>query len=164
MWRLSQVSLLNEKPIYLGSPIKIVIDLNSTSFQPLLQSTVTMPIHPTPPEDLATLLESPNEQRVDVLALLASVGEPRTATTKWGQRTIVHIMIRDLSGPAGASECELPIFLPKITDWRRRVGSVASCLSRRLACCVLQSGRIIGSWKRESYTQTCMARFQVEAL
>ena len=62
MWRLSQVSLLNEKPIYLGSPIKIVIDLNSTSFQPLLQSTVTMPSHPTPPEDLATLLESPNEE------------------------------------------------------------------------------------------------------
>ena len=57
MWWISQVSLLNEKPIYLGSPIKIVIDLNSTSFQPLLQSTVTMPSHPTPPEDLATLLE-----------------------------------------------------------------------------------------------------------
>ena len=60
MWRLSRVSLLNEKPIYLGSPIKIVIDLNSTVFQPLLQSTVTMPSHPTPPEDLATLLESQN--------------------------------------------------------------------------------------------------------
>ena len=112
-WKVSQVSLTNDKPLYLGSPVKVVIDMNSTSFQPMMQTTVTMPAQPTPSEDLATLLESPNNQRVDVLALVVSVGEARVATTSQGQRTIVDIKIRDHSGPAGASECEFALFFKK---------------------------------------------------
>ena len=84
IWRVSRVSLTNDKPLYLGSPIKVVIGMNTTSFQPVLQSTVAMPAQPTPSEDLATLLESPTQQRVDVLALVVSVGEARLATTSSG--------------------------------------------------------------------------------
>ena len=110
MWVVSHVSLTNDKSLYVGSTVKLVLNMNSTSFQPVLQSSVMMPKQPTPSEDLATLLESPKEQRVDLLALVVNVSPERTATTKLGQRTIVDVRIRDLSGIAGASECEFCLF------------------------------------------------------
>ena len=110
MWKVSRVSLTNDKALYTGSPIKVVIDMNATTFQPVLQSTVAMPAQATPPEDLATLLESPNYQRVDVLVLLVSLERERSATTAFGQRKIVDVTIRDQSGPRGASECQFTIF------------------------------------------------------
>ena len=82
MWVVSHVSLTNDKSLYVGSTIKLVLDMNSTSFQPVLQSSVILPKQPTPSEDLATLLESPKEQRVDLLALVVNVSPERTATTK----------------------------------------------------------------------------------
>ena len=111
MWIVTKVTLANDKPLYIGSTLKVVIDMNATSFQAVLQSTVALPTQITPSEDLATLLESPNEQRVDVLALVVAVSPDRSATTKFGQRAIVDVTIRDLSGPAGVSECEFSCLL-----------------------------------------------------
>jgi hypothetical protein len=110
IWKVSKVSFTNDKQLYTGSPIKVVIDMNATTFQPVLQSTVAMPVQATPPEELATLLESPANQRVDVLALLVSVSDERSHTTAFGPRKIVDVTIRDLSGPTGASECQFAIF------------------------------------------------------
>ena len=42
---------------YFGCSHKVVIDLNRSSFAPVLQSTVKMPPQITPPEDLKTLLQ-----------------------------------------------------------------------------------------------------------
>ena len=50
---------------------------------------------------------SPNNQRVDVLALIVSVERERSATTARGKRKIVDVTIRDQSG---ASECEFTVF------------------------------------------------------
>ena len=122
---VSHVSLTNDKSLYVGSTIKLVLGMNTTSFQPALQRTVMMPEQPTPSEDLATLLESPKEQRVDLLALVVNVSPERTATTKLGQRTIVDVRVRDLSGIAGASECEFCFFLQTARRWTIRVGNVA---------------------------------------
>ena len=116
MWKVSHVSFTNGKPFYLGCPIKVVIHMTATTFEPVLQSTVAMPTEPTPSEDIATLLDSPNQQRVDVLALVVGVGEARLANTGSGQRTIVDVTIRDQSGPSGASECEFPLFFKKSPD------------------------------------------------
>ena len=51
-WCASKVSLAKEKPCYISSPLKLMIDLNSTKMDPVLQSIYTMPSEPTP---LATL-------------------------------------------------------------------------------------------------------------
>ena len=106
VWKVSKVSLMNDKALYAGAPIKVVIDMNATGMQPVLQSTVPMPERATPHEGLATLLGSPNNQRVDVLALIVSVERERSATTAHGKREIADVTVRDQSGDAGASECE----------------------------------------------------------
>jgi hypothetical protein len=79
--------------------------------QPMLQSTVPMPSRATPHEGLETLLESPNNQRVYVLALMVSIERERTANTAHGQRKIVDVTIRYQSGDPGASGCEFALFL-----------------------------------------------------
>ena len=42
-WCASKVSLANEKPCVISTPLKIMIDLNSTNMDPVLQSMVPMP-------------------------------------------------------------------------------------------------------------------------
>ena len=44
------------------------------------------------------------------LAVVVNMGQARQATANSGERTIVDVTIRGLSGPAGASVCEFPIF------------------------------------------------------
>ena len=110
IWKVSKVALTNDKMLYTGSPIKGTIDMNATAFLPVLQGTEEMLAQATPPEELATLLESLNQQRVDVLALVMRVERERSATTADGQKKIVDVTIRDLSGVAGASECEFALF------------------------------------------------------
>ena len=68
--------------------------MNATTFQPVLQGTEQMPAQATPPEELATLLESPNQQRVDVLALVVRVERERSATTADGPKKIVDSQAR----------------------------------------------------------------------
>jgi hypothetical protein len=89
IWKVSKVALLSEKPMYISSTIKSVINMNASKFSPVLQSTVKMPKQVTPPEDLATLLSCPPGQRVDVLALLTGMGEPTQRQTAMGNR--VHV-------------------------------------------------------------------------
>ena len=128
IWKVSKVSLTNDKALYNGAPIKVVIDMNATVMQPVLQSTVSMPSRATPHEGLATVLESPNNQRVDVLALIVSVERERAATTPHGQRKIVDVTIRDHSGDAGASECEFTIF------FKDSQAGLAELAAFRIAC------------------------------
>ena len=63
------------KSLYLGCSHKVVIDMNKTTFTPVLQSTVKTPMQVAPPEDLATLLKCPKGQIVDAIALVAHVSE-----------------------------------------------------------------------------------------
>ena len=81
VWNVNRVSLTTDKPLYVSSPIKAVVDIQLTTFQAVLQSTLPMPAQATPPEDLETLLDSPENQRVDVTALLVDMTEERVATT-----------------------------------------------------------------------------------
>ena len=55
VWKVSKVSFAKQSQKYLGCSCKIVIDMNISKFEAVLQSTVTMPKQATPPEDLATL-------------------------------------------------------------------------------------------------------------
>ena len=57
VWKVSKVSLAKQDPKYLGCSCKVLIDMNTSTFQPVLQSTVKMPNQAAPPHDLATLLQ-----------------------------------------------------------------------------------------------------------
>ena len=113
IWKISKVSLAKQANKYLGCSCKIVIDMNATTFQAVLQSTVKMPIQATPPEDLSTLLQCPEGQFVDVLALVKDVSEVKEVETQYGSRQVVDVTIMDDSGKSGASMCTFAAWFPK---------------------------------------------------
>ena len=75
--------------------------MSTSTFQPVLQSTVKMPTKPTPPDDLATLLKCPEGQVVDVIALVTSISPAEKKMTVYGVRDLVDVKIMDDSGRGG---------------------------------------------------------------
>ena len=63
VWCASKVAVSKEKPCYISSPVKIMIDLNTTKMAPVLQSMHKMPSEPTPLANLHTILMCPQHQR-----------------------------------------------------------------------------------------------------
>ena len=109
--------MVKQDPTYLGCPCKFLIDMGTSTFQPVLQSTVKMPKQPAPPEDLATLLSCPEGQVVDVIALVTNVSQPVRKTTSHGERDLVDVTIMDDSGTNGAASCKFAAWFPKtLTD------------------------------------------------
>jgi hypothetical protein len=94
IWNMSRVTLVAEKPQFIGAPVKYVIDLAKTKVSPVLQST-TFPKTPTPPDSLATIVQLLRQQRVDFLAIVRSVANQRQATTSRGDRIIVDVTFMD---------------------------------------------------------------------
>ena len=107
---------MKEKPSYISSPLKIMIDLNSTKMDPVLQSIHKMPSEPTPLETLHTILMCPQHQRVDVTALIENVSEVREVTSAHGPRYVADVQIRDDSGASehGVCQCSFRIWLPRV--------------------------------------------------
>ena len=117
VWKVSKVSLARQNSKYLGCSCKVLIDMNTSTFQPVLQSTVKMPTQAAPPEDLATLLSCPEGQVVDVIALVTNISQPEKKVTPYGVRDLVDITIMDDSGTNGAASCKFPAWFPKtLTD------------------------------------------------
>ena len=106
VWKVSNISLANSNTNYLGCSHKVLIDINASNFQPVLQSTVKMPQQATPPEDLSTLLQCAPGQLVDVIAFVTHVREKRSCTTFQGLRDVVDITIMDDSGSTNAAKSE----------------------------------------------------------
>ena len=52
VWKVNKISLVKTDSKYLGCSHKVVIDLNTSNFQPVRQSTVQMPKQATPPNSL----------------------------------------------------------------------------------------------------------------
>ena len=70
IWRVSKVSLMKQNTKYLGCSCKVVIDMNTSSFGLVLQSTVKMPLQAAPPDGLETLVQCPEGQLMDTIALV----------------------------------------------------------------------------------------------
>ena len=113
IWAVSKVSLTKQNPQYLGCSCKVVIDMNTSSFQPVLQSTVKMPLQAAPADDLETLLQCPQGQLVDTIALVTNVSSPVCKETRNGPRLLVDVTIMDDSGTKGAARCKFPAWFPK---------------------------------------------------
>ena len=130
-WVLTKATLAKTKPLYIGSSVKAVVDMNSSTLSPVLQSMTLANLKAQPEEDLAALLEAPANQRVDVTALVCKVSDHREAGTHCGQRLIVDVMIRDSSGPTGASECEFSMFFPATQSGRIELAEFRKCAEEK---------------------------------
>ena len=116
LWKVSKVCLAKQNSKYLGCSCKVVIDMNMSTFQPMLMSTVKMPTQAAPPEDLATLLNCPEGQVVDVIALVTNVSTPEQKMTSYGMRNLVNVTIMDDSGSNGAASCKFGVWFSKGGD------------------------------------------------
>ena len=92
---MCKASLAKQNSKYSGASCKVVVDMNTSTFEPVLQSMVKMPMRHTPPEDLNTLFKCPEGQVVDVIALVRDVSHPVTGTTQYGPRDVVIVSILD---------------------------------------------------------------------
>ena len=88
--------------------------MNTSSFEPVLQNTVKMPLQAAPADDLETLLQCPQGQLVDVIALVTDVSTPVHKQTKKGQRDLVDVTIMDDSGTNGAARSKFTAWFPTI--------------------------------------------------
>ena len=131
IWEASKVTLAKEKACFISSPVKLMIDLNSTKMSAVLQSIYQMPSEPNAMENLHDILMCPPDQRVDVTALVDDVSSIREATTAQGQRYIADIKIRDESGPENRCECNFTVFLPKTPSSRSALEALADLARRR---------------------------------
>ena len=115
IWKVNKISLVKTNKQYIGCSHKVVIDMNTSNFQPVLQSMVSMPRQATPPENLLTLLQCPPGQLVDVIALVADVSEPVHKQTQHGMREMVNVTIMDDSGDNSAARSRFTAWFPKRT-------------------------------------------------
>ena len=113
MWEASKISLAKEKPCFISSSLKLMIDWSASEMTPVLQSIYKMPSEATPLDTLHTILMCPENQRVDVTALLHEITSTREASTALGERYIFDITIRDDSGSENGCESNFAVFLPK---------------------------------------------------
>ena len=120
VWKISKVGFINDNSQYIASPVKFIIDMKTTKFTPVLQSTVPMPKQATPAEDLNTLLSCPN-QRVDVLALIKSFEEPIERQTSAGQRFKSDITIIDDSSDLGAATSDFTLWFPTSESGKKEI-------------------------------------------
>ena len=95
VFRLTKVTLADEKTEFIGAPLKICIDLRKTKCAAILQSLVAMPPAPAPAEELASILGLGSRQRVDITALMIDIGDTRRETTAYGKKDIIDITIVD---------------------------------------------------------------------
>ena len=65
-----------------------------------------MPSQAAPPDDLETLLQCPEGQLVDVIALVTNVSDPVRKPTSDGPRDLVEVTIMDDSGSKNAASCK----------------------------------------------------------
>ena len=90
-----------KKSEFVGSPVKICIDLRNTNCAGILQDSVEMAPAPAPEDELERILAFERTQRVDLAALIACVSPTRRETTCHGQKGIVDVAFVDGSKQAG---------------------------------------------------------------
>ena len=105
-WRMQKVAVAKDKPLYNAAPVKVVVDINFTTFTPVLQSTTLTSLEPEPSEALGCLLEANSGQRVDLMAVVTTLSVTRIGQTSTGPRIIVDVTVRDDSGTATITGAE----------------------------------------------------------
>lgn len=134
LWKMSKVSLISENKAHLGSSVKVVVDLAKTTFTPVLQSSVPMPVAPAPVELLSGILAVKATQRCDVTCLLKNVGDdPKTVTTTQGERKLVDVSICDDSEDNGiAAKLSFGLWFSTGDEGKRQIDLLKDAFQRQV--------------------------------
>ena len=109
-WKFKGIVLHNEKPAYIHTPCRFVIDLRKSKVHKLLQSAA-YPLTPVPTVTIADVLQLMQMQRFDLMAIPSKIIKVRTAGT--GMQ-IADVQLVDGSKMAGSTSEEyacLPLTL-----------------------------------------------------
>ena len=101
MWGMTKVTIADEKSSFIGSPLKICIDVRKTKRGAILQGSAPMPLAPAPEEGIDSILALEHTQRVDLTALIADMGSVRRETTALGVKDSTDITLVDGSKKKG---------------------------------------------------------------
>ena len=120
-FQMTEVGFLqDEQGCYISSPVKVVVDLRTTKFAPLLQG-LHENFQAGPPTTLADIVQLPDgRQRFDVTAVARLVGDAREVTTKFGQRVAQEIVLRDGSKLVSDQQAEIRTSLFFVTSDSQR--------------------------------------------
>ena len=134
LWKMSKVSLISENKAHLGCSVKVVVDLAKTTFTPMLQSSVPMPVAPAPVELLSGILAVKATQRCDVTCLLKNVGDdPKTVTTTQGERKLVDVSICDDSEDDGtAAKLSFALWFSTGDEGKRQIDLLKDAFQRQV--------------------------------
>ena len=109
-WKFKGIVLHNEKPAYIHTPCRFVIDLRKSKVHRLLPSNA-YPVTPVPTVTIADVLQLTQMQRFDLMAIPSKIVKVRTAGT--GMQ-IADVRLVDGSKMAGSTSEEyacLPLTL-----------------------------------------------------
>ena len=93
--RISKVAKVDERKEYIGSPLKIVVDLKKTAVKFSQPGADDMPRMAQPPDRLCDILHLSSRQYVDVTVLVLSVSPSRQATVGGEKKAIQTIKFTD---------------------------------------------------------------------
>jgi hypothetical protein len=130
-FHLSKVRMHNNtQKQYLHTPCKFVVQIQGSSFDPLVGAKPGQTIQAEPAMDLSNIRDLTQHQRFDVTALVASVGEPHSAPTAAGDRCVIAVTIIDQSEP-GSTVQELQwnywMNAPPTAQERATINILQSC-------------------------------------
>ena len=79
-WKFKTIKILNEKPAFIHTPCRIVVDLRKSMSEQTLQSNV-FPDAPEPTATIADVLQLKQMQRFDLMAIPTEIIDERTSGT-----------------------------------------------------------------------------------
>ena len=115
LFRAQKVSFLEEKPQYIHTPFKLVLDLRSTMLTMLLTAPCEMAAQPSPPSEVADIVQIKTEgaHRFDITGL-STMSDVRYHDTARGYRAIADIEVVDGSITASGKKAVIgfALFIP----------------------------------------------------
>ena len=109
LWRMSMVQFQgNAQQEYMHTPVKLVVQIQGSKFDPLLNDKADQTMQPQPSMTLSEIKELTKHQRFDVTALVKSVGAQKKGNQN---RCVVDITIMD------ESSSDLPVQELKWSYW-----------------------------------------------
>ena len=102
IWKFKAIKLVNDKPAYVHTSVRITIDLRSSQVSAMLQST-SFPQAPVPENSIIQILQLKQMQRFDLMAIPAKIIDERTSAS--GMR-IIDVRLVDGSEKEGSTATE----------------------------------------------------------
>ena len=142
-WKFKSIVLHNEKPAYIHTPCRFVIDLRKSTAHALLQSAA-YPETPVPTVTIADVLQLTQMQRFDLMAITSKIEKVRTSGT--GMQ-IADVRLVDGSKMAGSTSTEyaclpLTLFFKDATEFN----SFQTCVAQKPLLFMCLADQQPGEW------------------